>query len=490
MITVRIVFLDLDTLRPDHLGCYGYFRNTSPNIDSIAKDGVRFERYYCSDAPCLPSRSALQSGLFGIHNGAVGHGGTAGDQFVEGEPRGFRTRFARSNLFGLFRQAGLHTVSVSTFPERHSSFWYYAGFHEIYNVGMGGGERADQVSPVVVDWIERHGKEDNWFLHVNMWDAHTTYRTPPEFGNPFEGDDFFAHTWMTEETIARQRREASPHGVREIGMYNNTPLPDYPRQPMEVKNMDDYRTLIDGYDCGIAYMDMHIGRILDALRAAGVYDDVSFIISADHGENIGELNSYAEHSTADDITCRIPMIVKWKGGMSEMSDSTLRYNVDLAPTVADLLGLKKPDFWDGTSYAPTILEGKTVPRDYLVVSQMAHVCQRSVVTNDWLWMRTYHDGYHNFPREMLFDLKNDPHEEHNVAAEHPEICDRAAHLLLEWFDEQMMKSPSAVDPMQTVLREGGPFHTRGWLKTYCDFLRRTERANEADRLIARHPDEL
>ena len=74
---MRIVFFDLDTLRPDHLGCYGYFRNTSPNIDSIAREGVRFDRYYCSDAPCLPSRSALQSGLFGIHNGAVGHGGTA-----------------------------------------------------------------------------------------------------------------------------------------------------------------------------------------------------------------------------------------------------------------------------------------------------------------------------------------------------------------------------------------------------------------------------
>ena len=96
---MRIVFFDLDTLRPDHLGCYGYFRNTSPNIDSIAREGVRFDRYYCSDAPCLPSRSALQSGLFGIHNGAVGHGGTAGDQILEGESRGFRAEFARTNLF-------------------------------------------------------------------------------------------------------------------------------------------------------------------------------------------------------------------------------------------------------------------------------------------------------------------------------------------------------------------------------------------------------
>ena len=121
---------------------------------------------------------------------------------------------------------------------------------------------------------------------------------------------------------------------------------------------------------------------------------------------------------------------------------------------------------------------------------MAHVCQRSVLFGDWLWMRTYHDGYHNFPREMLFNLKEDPHEEHNVAPDHPGICDRAAHCLLDWFDENMASSRTGLDPMQTVMREGGPFHTRGHLAEYAAYLRRTDRAEEADRLIARHPDEL
>lgn len=486
---MRIIFLDLDTLRPDHLGCYGYFRNTSPNIDSIAREGVRFNRYYCSDAPCLPSRSALSSGMFGIHNGAVGHGGTAGDQFIQGESRDFRTHFAASNLFQQFRRAGLYTASISTFAERHTSYWYYGGFNEIHNIGTGGGERADQVSPIAIEWIKKNAKRDNWFLHINMWDAHTTYRTPASFGNPFEGDDFFEHTWMTQELIDEQRKEASPHGVRELGMYDNTPYPEYPRQPQEIHDMNEYRTLIDGYDCGIAYMDMHIGYILDALREEGIYDDVSFIISADHGENIGELNSYSEHSTADDVTCHIPMIIKWKGGQQGITDDTFRYNIDLAPTIADLFGLKKFASWDGESYAKTITDGVACPRDYLVLSQMAHVCQRSVRYGDWLYMRTYHDGYHNYPREMLFNITEDPHEEHNVAAEHPEICDKCAHMLLEWFDENMMKSPQPVDPMQTVLREGGPYHTRGWLNYYCKHLENTERAEEAAKLRARHPNE-
>ncbi len=96
---MRVIFLDLDTLRPDHLGCYGYHRDTSPAIDRIAAEGVRFNNYYTPDAPCLPARAALVSGQFGIHNGAIGHGGTAADMRLQGESRGFRTEFANNSLW-------------------------------------------------------------------------------------------------------------------------------------------------------------------------------------------------------------------------------------------------------------------------------------------------------------------------------------------------------------------------------------------------------
>lgn len=95
---MRVLFLDLDTLRPDHLGCYGYHRDTSPTIDAIAAQGVRFENYYCSDAPCLPSRTALMTGRFGIHTGVVGHGGTAADPRIEGSTRGFRDKLSVQSL--------------------------------------------------------------------------------------------------------------------------------------------------------------------------------------------------------------------------------------------------------------------------------------------------------------------------------------------------------------------------------------------------------
>src|SRR5690606_26329400 len=86
---MRILYLDIDCLRPDHLGCYGYHRATSPRIDAIAAQGVRFDNVYISDAPCLPSRTALWSGRFGIHTGVINHGGSNADMFTDGPSRGF-----------------------------------------------------------------------------------------------------------------------------------------------------------------------------------------------------------------------------------------------------------------------------------------------------------------------------------------------------------------------------------------------------------------
>jgi len=91
---MRLLYLDIDTLRSDHLGCYGYHRATTPDIDAVAAGGVRFANVYASDVPCLPSRAALMSGAFGIRNGVVNHGGTGAELRSEGPTRGFLSRYA------------------------------------------------------------------------------------------------------------------------------------------------------------------------------------------------------------------------------------------------------------------------------------------------------------------------------------------------------------------------------------------------------------
>ncbi len=487
---MRILYIDIDTLRPDHLGCYGYHRNTSPNIDALAERAVRFDNCYVTDAPCLPSRAALWSGRCGFHTGVVGHGGTAADPFIEGPTRGFRDIFWATCWMTALRRAGFRAVTVSPFGERHGAWHWYAGFSEIYNPGKGGMEIADDVTPIALDWIRRNARDDNWFLHINYWDPHTPYRTPEAFGNPFQDDPL--PDWLTEEVRQRSWEGFGPHSAQEPhGWGGETFYQNYPRIPAQLDSMEAVRRWIDGYDVGIRYADEHVGRILNALADEGVLDETIIMVSSDHGENQGELNVWGDHQTADHITSRVPLLVRWPGLTDEPRvDRALHYHYDWAATLIEFVGGQVPDNWDGRPFTAAFRQGREEGRPYLVVSQNAWSCQRSVRFDDYICLRTYHDGYKQLEPVMLFDLANDPHEQHDLAAERPDLVDRAMGMLAEWHHEMAATSRHNVDPMMTVLREGGPFHTRGELPAYLERLRATGRAHHAERLAARHPDEL
>lgn len=119
---------------------------------------------------------------------------------------------------------------------------------------------------------------------------------------------------------------------------------------------------------------------------------------------------------------------------------------------------------------------------------MAHVCQRSVREGDWLYIRTYHDGFHLFDREMLFNLREDPYEQRDLKDENPAVTAQLAKRLLDWTDDQMMVSDTVSDPLWEVMKEGGPSHTRGFLPNYLKRLEATGRAEGARLLRQRHGD--
>lgn len=497
---MRLLYIDIDTLRPDHLGCYGYHRATSPNIDALAARGMRFENVYASDVPCLPSRTALITGRFGIQTGVVNHGGRAADLDLapEGAARDFISNLAVNSWAGRFLWSGFRTASFSSFPMRHSAAWWTMGFAEMIDASRGMGmETADQVVPEALGWFDRHGAEDRWFCHVHLWDPHTPYNTPDVYGNPFASDPIPA--WYTEEKRAADWELPGPHSAQEPwGFDAEDPARLPSRHPLDLSDMDAVRGVFDGYDVGIRYADDHVGMLLSKLAALGVLDDTLVMVSSDHGEAFGELGIYSDHMAADEATAHIPAILAGPGIPTGV-DPALHYQIDLAETVADLAGAtgfgarieSLERVTDAVSFADD-LRGDTAPagREFLVTSQGAWTCQRGLRVGDHLYLHTLHDGYHGWPERMLFDVVADPHEQHDLIDTEPQIARHAASLLTDWVDDQLAASATHVDPMHVVLSEGGPYHVRGHLPAYLERLRATGRSGWADLLETRHARDL
>jgi arylsulfatase A-like enzyme len=186
----------------------------------------------------------------------------------------------------------------------------------------------------------------------------------------------------------------------------------------------------------------------------------------------------------------VPLIVHWPGLTdTPRVDGTLHYQYDWAATLVELLGGEVPPNWDGRPFTVGLRSGEHRGREYLVTSQQAHVCQRGVRFDRYICLRTYHDGYKQLDPVMLFDLSADPHEQRNLADERPEVVHEAMDYLAGWYHHMAVTSRYDTDPMMTVLREGGPFHTRGELPGYLRRLRETGRAHHAAELAARHRDE-
>jgi arylsulfatase A-like enzyme len=483
---MRILYLDIDSLRPDHLSCYGYLRPTSPHIDRLAAAGLRFTNYYASDTPCLPSRTAFFGGQFGVNTGVVNHGGKFADLPLAGEKRGFRTGFAQNTLASVLRRAGYHTVSISPFPNRHTAYQIWYGFSETYDTGRGGLENADEMYPPLQRWLANFGRNDNWFVHINFWDPHTPYDHPEAYGNPFAAAPIEA--WITQEVIDAQNLSFGPHSASEVPGYNDQLPPGWRMGLGHIDTVEAAKAHLDGYDTGIHYVDHYVGKIVQDLQDLGIYDETAIILSADHGENQGELNVWGDHQTADHCCNHLPLIIRWPGltdGQAGQSHAGLHYHLDLAATLVDLVSGERPPLWNGQSFAP-VLSGSGGGRDYLVLSQGAWSCQRSVRWDRWLLIRTYHTGLKDFPAYMLFDIESDAHETTNLAGQQPEVLGHGLHLLDEWLAAQMRQAWRG-DPFWGIIQEGGPFHANEHSDDWHHYLARlriTGRDHHAERLEA------
>ena len=477
---MRSLYIDIDCCRADHLSCNGYLRQTSPNIDRIAAEGVRFANCHTSNSPCLPSRAAMFSGRFGFHNGVVSHHGT-GERM---RPNSVSHRPDPEKPFFIHHlwRSGMKTVAFSSFHDRHNAWWWSAGWDEIHTNRYGGGEIADVIAEPALAWLEQNAESDNWLVDVHFWDPHSHYRVPDEWRRKFwdePGPDF-----PDEAAVERNLDIFGPRSARDLYTgYRNDTRPDE-SHPEGVYTVADAKRLIDMYDGSIAYVDHHVGRILDLLARKGVLDDTAVIVSADHGDSFGEHGQYMDHGIANEAVHHIPMVVRWPDVTTQPGRcGAMVYGMDLGPTLCELLDLPTPSRWDGRSFAPALRGQAFDGWPYQVWDHGIYTLTRAVRTPDWLMIRVLHPGLYPYDDPiMLHDMRSDPHQAVNLAAERPDKVGELTALMEIWREEQINKGGGA-DPMEQMVPVG-PFlyYTP---EQMFERLERTGRANIVPQLKAR-----
>jgi len=304
----NIIIISVDTLRADHLGCYGYPVNTSPEIDKFSKEGILFSRSFTITPLTAPAFSTMLTSLPPHKHGAKRNGLSVYNHI--------------QSLPGFLKNHGYRNAAfISNWPLRKKLFGLHRDFdhyeellnHKRYMGVMNREGDASEVTEKAVRWL-RTNRNEQMFLWIHYSDPHAPY---------------IFHT---------------QYNFR----YDDVPLSSvFP----PLSNMKKIRK----YDSEIRYSDHYIGKLLAEIRALGLFDQSLIIFNSDHGESFGEHHYYKHGRMLYNSCMQVPLIVKLPG--NRQAGTTMGHNVsiiDISPTILGIIGLPVPEYMEGRNiFKPT-----------------------------------------------------------------------------------------------------------------------------------------
>lgn len=406
----NVILITVDSLRADHLGCYGYSRETSPTIDNLAASGHRFANAFAHSGTTRTSFPAILTSSYALMHGGYKRlstdrtllsevlsegryhtGGFHSNPFLSeefGYARGFDAFYdgqETTSLLGRLRQGVKHNLNPNgklfqflkrTFEatEKHAGVEIGSPY-----------ERADDLTDRAVEFLRGSGSEPT-FLWIHYMDVHHPYVPPERHQQAFRDEPVGDRS----STQLRRKMLESPEELTE----------------------EEHQTLIDLYDAEIRFTDEQIQRLLDEARAS-LNGDPIVLFTADHGEEFGEHGGYG-HNTIHDEGIHVPLVIE--DGSDHAVHDDLVGLLDISPTVLDYADLETPDGYLGHSLRK-VISGEPLSREGIFGNWgEAEPGERQFFyrDHDWKFIRRT-DG------EELYDLTSTAGEHENVYDNHPDV---------------------------------------------------------------------
>jgi len=402
----NLILISLDTTRADRLSAYGYSHDTTPNLRRLASEGARFERAYAPVPTTGPTHATLFTSLHPLRHGVLNNA-----EVLSAE---------HETLAELLAAQGYDTAAFvgsyildAKFGFDQGFALYEAEFQEegstalargvVGHTAKGGTDRrAERTTELAIDWLEKgRDPERPFFLFVHYFDPHFPYGAP---------DDF----------LASQRAERAASG-------------EEPWSPAS-------------YDGELLYVDAQIGSLLDRLDALGLGEQTLVVVTADHGESLGEHGHIGHGLHLYEEAVRVPLLLRFPGRIPEaLVVEAPAATVDLVPTILELLDLRSPSAeHQGESLATALRAGGALDAERPVYLQRRRFRVRKVgatpVRGEKLGVVAGRWKYIEAPDEdsrELYDLQADPAEGENLVDARPEKAAELSRLLSSWRGEQV-----------------------------------------------------
>ena len=394
-----VVLITIDTLRADHLGCYGYTKIKTPNIDELAADGTRFERAFAVVPVTLPSHTTMLTGTYpmlsGMHDFSLN-----------------KLSASQPTLASVLKQAGYATGAVVAAAVLDSRFGLNQGFDFYYDhfdfsrldeANLDEMERpGNEVADVALDWLGKNWQK-KFFLWMHLYDPHFPYK-PPE----------------------------------------------------------PYRTEYAGrlYDGEIAFADAQVGRLMRFLKAKGIYRNTVIVLAGDHGEGLGEHGEKTHGFFIYNSTMHVPLIVRLPGPRAPDAKARTVSNlvslVDLMPTVLGAVGVDVPAQVQGSNLLAGADRSVRSTRAVETAAKDRSVYGETFLPRihfNWSELRGAENAKYHFidaPRPELYDVATDPGEAHNLLGEKKAVGEemraKLVAMIREYSAGKELAEKTGLDP--------------------------------------------
>jgi len=420
----NVLLVAIDTLRADHVSCYGYQKRTTPRLDELARDGALFETCIAPGVPTHPSYTTIFTGVHPLRHKIVCHAGSVALS------DSIRT------LPELMRALGYVTAAVDNLAVEAP--WFLRGYeHYIHSGGITVISRGIKVTGRVVtekaatflrQWRDGAYGDRPFFLFVHYWDPHAPYLPPEDLIK-----EFYEGPGPKLEPMLKRTRWGR--------LLLRGWLGDLIKRGRDDKNYVDA-----SYDAEIRYADAMLGELLDLLRDMGEYDSTLIIVTADHGESMGENQVFYDHHGLYEWDVHVPLIMRLPGVLPRGARvGGLVTHEDVLPTVLEAIGAEPPPDVDGTSLV-RLAGGRAAAREFVVCVENTRMTKRAIRTSRWKLIETMRPDIYGRPAGHieLYDLRRGEGE--NLVDESPDVARELLYELETWYRAKLAGTP---DPLAT-----------------------------------------